>query len=334
MEEDKELGKTDSPTRRKEVEARKKWEDFRSTVKDVGEMVGRSKEDRLTVKDVQEMGGRSKEEPRSALSSRAKGKRDVFMGDIDDRLVPADEVVNGVNNEPVVNVKTVKTVKTTTKEVDLVKAQLRTSELVAKSGTNFDGDLMGIGGLDEVLAQVKRRIWVPLAAPPVLLQELGISPVRGLLLYGMPGCGKTLIARTIGQILSPVRPVTVVSGPELMDKFVGSSEQNVRKVFDEPPPIYDHYRIHELDDGKALSSVALHVVIMDEFDAMARTRGGKSGSGTQGDAGVARDSVVNQILAKMDGVDPLPVPTLVIGMTNKRSLIDPALLRPGRFEVR
>ncbi|KAI2490025.1 AAA-family ATPase [Fragilaria crotonensis] len=72
---------------------------------------------------------------------------------------------------------------------------------------------------------------------------------------------------------------------------------------------------------------------MDEFDAMARTRGGKAGSGVQGDAGVARDSVVNQILAKMDGVDPLPVPTLVIGMTNKRSLIDPALLRPGRFEV-
>jgi vesicle-fusing ATPase len=188
--------------------------------------------------------------------------------------------------------------------------------------------------LDEVLAQVKRRIWVPLAAPPILLQELGISPVRGLLLYGMPGCGKTLIARTIGRILSPVRPVTVVSGPELMDKFVGSSEQNVRKVFDSPPPIYDHVRIHEVDDGKALSTVALHVIIMDEFDAMARTRGGKAGSGVQGDAGVARDSVVNQILAKMDGVDPLPVPTLVIGMTNKRSLIDPALLRPGRFEVR
>jgi len=147
------------------------------------------------------------------------------------------------------------------------------------------------------------------------------------------GCGKTLIARTIGKILSPARPVTVVSGPELMDKFVGSSEQNVRRVFDEPPPIYDHIRVHERDDGKALSKVALHVIIMDEFDAMARTRGGK-GDGSQGEAGVARDSVVNQILAKMDGVDPLPVPTLVIGMTNKRSLIDNALLRPGRFEVR
>ena len=72
---------------------------------------------------------------------------------------------------------------------------------------------------------------------------------------------------------------------------------------------------------------------MDEFDAIARTRGGRTGSGDQGDAGVARDSVVNQLLAKMDGVDPLCVPTLVIGLTNKRSLIEPALLRSGRFEV-
>lgn len=71
--------------------------------------------------------------------------------------------------------------------------------------------------------------------------------------------------------------------------------------------------------------------VLDEFDAIARTRGGHGGD--QGDAGVARDSLVNQLLAKMDGVAPLAVPTLVIGLTNKRSLIDPALLRPGRFEV-
>jgi len=82
-----------------------------------------------------------------------------------------------------------------------------------------------------------------------------------------------------------------------------------------------------------MSQAALHVIVMDEFDAMARTRGGRGGKGDQGDAGVARDSVVNQMLAKMDGVDPLIVPTLVIGLTNKRSLVEPALLRPGRFEV-
>lgn len=72
-----------------------------------------------------------------------------------------------------------------------------------------------------------------------------------------------------------------------------------------------------------MAQAALHVIVLDEFDAMARTRGGRGGKGDQGDAGVARDSVVNQMLAKMDGVDPLVVPTLVIGLTNKRSLVEP-----------
>mmetsp|Transcript_7398 Transcript_7398/g.17665 ORF Transcript_7398/g.17665 Transcript_7398/m.17665 type:complete len:585 (-) Transcript_7398:150-1904(-) len=211
----------------------------------------------------------------------------------------------------------------------------RVSELIAKAGagSQFEGESLGIGGLDDVLAKVKRRVWIPLAAPPTLLQDLGIHPVRGLLLYGRPGCGKTLLARTLGTILSPMRPITVVSGPEIMDKFVGSSEKNLREIFDNPPDIFDKYRIGEADGGQAIAAAALHVVVMDEFDAVARTRGGKGGKGDQGDAGVARDSVVNQLLAKMDGVHPLPVPTLVIGLTNKRSLVDAALLRPGRFEV-
>ena len=67
-----------------------------------------------------------------------------------------------------------------------------------------------------------------------------------------------------------------------------------------------------------------------EFDAIARRRGGSGGKGDQGDAGVARDSVVNQLLAKMDGVEGLGVPTLLVGLTNKPSLIDQALMRPGR----
>jgi ATP-dependent 26S proteasome regulatory subunit len=329
---DKELGKNDSQTRRREAEERTEWEKFRESVEEVGNLVGRS---------------RAGDEPRSILSARLQGdrKRDLFMGNIDGRLVDDDLKTDDV--EGVVGGKTAGKLSGTTvvspargirdyriqEEEALIDAQLRASELIARAGPDFHGEKMGIGGLDDVLAQVKRRVWVPLAAPPVLLRELGISGIRGLLLYGKPGCGKTLIARTIGRILSPFRPVTVVSGPELMDKFVGSSEQNVRKLFDEPPPIYDHVRVSELDDGNALSKVAIHVIIMDEFDAMARARGGQFGDGNQGDAGVARDSVVNQILARMDGVDPLPVPTLVIGMTNKRSLIDPALLRPGRFEV-
>jgi vesicle-fusing ATPase len=209
------------------------------------------------------------------------------------------------------------------------------SEIVAKAGAGdaFMGEALGIGGLDDVLRTVKRRVWIPLAAPPQLLDELGINPVRGLLLYGLPGCGKSLLARKLGQILSPMRPITLVSGPEILDKFVGSSEKNLREIFDNPPDIYDRFRLGEADNGKALATTALHVIVMDEFDAIARSRGGKGGAGDQGDAGVARDSVVNQLLAKMDGVDPPSVPTLVIGLTNKRSLIEPALLRPGRFEV-
>jgi len=209
---------------------------------------------------------------------------------------------------------------------------VQSSDLIARAGAGsaFDGENLGIGGLENVLSQIKRRIWVPLAAPPKLLDELGINPVRGLLLYGGPGCGKTLLARCLGKILSPARPISVVSGPEIMDRFVGSSEHNLRQLFDNPPDIYDTFRVGKEDDGEALSKAALHIIILDEFDAMARERGGTK---DQGDAGVARDSVVNQLLAKMDGVDALSVPTLVIGLTNKRSLIDSALLRPGRFEV-
>jgi len=296
-------------TREREAEERQKWERFRKTTEEVGEMVGRGVEQQ-----------EHEQQARSALSARKQKsgqKPDLFLGQVDSKLDDSSNLKSREDDD--INPDAIQ------------DAQLITSELVAQAGSDFDGETMGIGGLDDVLSQVKRRIWIPLAAPPILLEELGISPVRGLLLYGRPGCGKTLIARTIGKILSPSRPVTVVSGPELMDKFVGSSEQNVRKVFDAPPPVYDHIRLRE--DGEALSKVALHVIILDEFDAMARARGGKSGSGDQGEAGVARDSVVNQILAKMDGVDPLPVPTLVIGLTNKRSLIDSALLRPGRFEV-
>ena len=104
----------------------------------------------------------------------------------------------------------------------------------------------------------------------------------------------------------------------------------MREIFDNPPEIYHEYKKNY---GDALAKQALHVIVLDEFDAIARRRGGSGGKGDQGDAGVARDSVVNQLLAKMDGVEGLGVPTLLVGLTNKPALIDTALMRPGRFEV-
>ena len=277
---------------------------------------------------------------RSALTTRTDSKVDhPFMGYVDSRLDPKSVAEDKQNLERELNAEKngmdALTAPFADDDEEKVVASARVSNIIAQTGaaSSFDGQTLGIGGLDDVLSEVRRRVWIPLAAPPQLLRELGIQPVRGILLYGKPGCGKTLLARRLGQILSPMRPYTLVSGPEVLDKFVGSSEKNLRNLFDNPPDIYDKYRLNESDGGKAIERAALHVIIMDEFDAIARTRGGRGGSGDQGDAGVARDSVVNQLLAKMDGVDPLPVPTMVIGLTNKRSLVDPALLRPGRFEV-
>jgi len=116
----------------------------------------------------------------------------------------------------------------------------RVADMIASAGLGkgFDGGNLGVGGLDHVLEEIKTRIWTPLAAPPKLLADLGIQPTRGLLLYGGPGCGKTLLASKLGSILSPFRPITVVNGPEVLDKFVGSSEQNLRDIFDNPPGKY------------------------------------------------------------------------------------------------
>mmetsp|Transcript_29127 Transcript_29127/g.78830 ORF Transcript_29127/g.78830 Transcript_29127/m.78830 type:complete len:573 (+) Transcript_29127:115-1833(+) len=304
-----ELGKNDAAVRREEADKRKSWENENG-------LVGKS-----------------------ALSRRmigSNGRPDLITPSIldPDSIATIAGEKNDLQKQIQDDVKK-KTHKTKSPTNTAQEVALRVSEIIAKagSGTSFEGETLGVGGLDDVLVQIKRRIWTPLAAPPSLLKELGIHPARGLLLYGKPGCGKSLLASTLGSLLSPFRPITVVSGPEILDKFVGSSEKNLRDIFDNPPDIYEKFRLNEDDGGDSLASAALHVVVMDEFDAVARSRGGSDGKGGQGDAGVARDSVVNQLLAKMDGVQPLAVPTLVIGLTNKRSLIEPALLRPGRFEV-
>jgi len=144
---------------------------------------------------------------------------------------------------------------------------------------------------------------------------MGISHVKGLLLFGPPGTGKTLIARQIGKMLN-AKPPKIINGPEILNKYVGQSEENVRKVFKDAE---DEYK----EKGDASD---LHIIIFDELDAVCKQRG-STGGGT----GVG-DSIVNQLLTKLDGVDSLNN-ILLIGMTNRKDMIDEALLRPGRLEV-
>ncbi|KAI0008421.1 AAA-domain-containing protein [Xylariaceae sp. FL0662B] len=174
---------------------------------------------------------------------------------------------------------------------------------------------MGIGGLDEEFSTIFRRAFASRVFPPGLVEQMGISHVKGVLLYGPPGTGKTLIARQIGKMLNAREP-KIINGPEILNKYVGQSEENVRKMFADAEKEYK-------EKGE---ESGLHIIIFDELDAVCKQRG----SGTGG-TGVG-DSVVNQLLSKLDGVDQLNN-ILLIGMTNRKDMIDDALLRPGRLEV-
>lgn len=184
----------------------------------------------------------------------------------------------------------------------------------------------GVGGLDLALEEIRRRVWTPLCAPRSVLDELGAERVKGLLLYGPPGCGKSYLAARLASGLSR-RPPTIISGPEIMDKYVGSSEAQLRQLFTSPPQVPP--RPGDAADVMMVAEAnELHVIVLDEFDAIARRRS----DGMKGDTST-RDSVVNQLLVLMDGVAQLPVPTFVLALTNRRELIDGAILRPGRLEV-
>ncbi|KAK1761065.1 P-loop containing nucleoside triphosphate hydrolase protein [Echria macrotheca] len=181
---------------------------------------------------------------------------------------------------------------------------------------DFKFEDMGIGGLDAEFSTIFRRAFASRIFPPGLIDKLGIMHVKGMLLYGPPGTGKTLIARQIGKMLNAREP-KVINGPEVLNKYVGQSEENIRKLFADAEKEYK-----EKGDESGL-----HIIIFDELDAVCKQRGSGAGGGT----GVG-DSVVNQLLSKLDGVDQLNN-ILLIGMTNRKDMIDDALLRPGRLEV-
>jgi vesicle-fusing ATPase len=181
---------------------------------------------------------------------------------------------------------------------------------------DFKFEDMGIGGLDAEFSTIFRRAFASRIFPPGLIEKLGIMHVKGMLLYGPPGTGKTLIARQIGKMLNAREP-KIINGPEVLNKYVGQSEENIRKLFADAEKEYK-----EKGDESGL-----HIIIFDELDAVCKQRGSGAGGGT----GVG-DSVVNQLLSKLDGVDQLNN-ILLIGMTNRKDMIDDALLRPGRLEV-
>lgn len=180
---------------------------------------------------------------------------------------------------------------------------------------DFDSRALGIGGLHDEFAVLLRRAFVTRMFPASTIKQYGIKHCKGIILYGPPGCGKTLTARKIGQLLNCREP-KIVNGPEIFDKYIGEAEKNIRALFTDA----------EEDYRKNGDNADLHLIIFDEIDSICRSRSGS------GDSTGTRDAVVNQLLTKLDGVEELDN-VLVIGMTNRLDLLDPAILRPGRFEV-
>lgn len=161
-----------------------------------------------------------------------------------------------------------------------------------------------VGALEEVREELRLAIVEPIRRPEVY-EDLGLSVPAGVLLYGPPGCGKTLVAKAIAN-QSHANFISV-KGPELLDKYVGESERAVRQVF-----------------TRARASSPC-VVFFDELDALAPRRG--SGGGGSG----VSERVVNQLLTELDGLDSRR-DVYVVAATNRPDMIDPAMLRPGRLD--
>jgi transitional endoplasmic reticulum ATPase len=162
-----------------------------------------------------------------------------------------------------------------------------------------------IGGLEETKKNLQEMILFPIDHPEKF-EQFGMQPSRGVLFYGPPGCGKTLLAKAVASECSA--NFISIKGPELLTMWFGESEANVREVFDKA------------------RAAAPCVLFFDELDSIGTARGS-----SQGDAGGAGDRVMNQLLTEIDGVGQKKN-VFFIGATNRPELLDEALLRPGRLD--
>jgi transitional endoplasmic reticulum ATPase len=160
-----------------------------------------------------------------------------------------------------------------------------------------------VGGLEDVKKELREAVEMPLEDPDSFTR-MGIRPPKGVLLFGAPGTGKTLIARALAT--ESKANFISIKGPEIMSKWVGESEKAIRMIF------------------KKAKQVSPSIVFLDEIDAIAPRRGSHFDSG-------ATERVVNQLLTSMDGLEDMEN-VFVIAATNRPDIVDPALLRPGRFD--
>jgi proteasome-associated ATPase len=166
-----------------------------------------------------------------------------------------------------------------------------------------------IGGLGTQIEQIRDAVELPFRHRE-LFTEFGLRPPKGVLLYGPPGCGKTMIAKAVAN--SAGSHFLNIKGPELLDKYVGETERQIRAIFTRAK--------EHATSGRPV------IVFFDEMDALFRTRG----SGVSSDV---EATIVPQLLSEIDGVEGL-ANVIVIGATNREDLIDPAILRPGRLDVK